>query len=118
LLKRRFRFGLTHSAEIAIVNDSLRQASDLVAKLRDLAIPRPHIARSGDEIATEQLAVFGELLVALARYMDGAQRTITRLTWVLTVLTTVLVVLTAALVVDAAPHVRHAAVAALRWLMH
>jgi hypothetical protein len=37
------------------------------------------------------LAVFGELLVVLARYMDRAQSTIRNLTWVLTVLTGLLV---------------------------
>jgi hypothetical protein len=51
----------------------------------------PNIPRSGDEVAIDQLAVFGELPVVLARYMDRAQSTIRNLTWVLTVLTGLLV---------------------------
>jgi hypothetical protein len=31
----------------------------------------PNVPRSGDEVAIDQLAVFGELLVVLARYMDN-----------------------------------------------
>ena len=39
-----------------------------------------------------QIAAFGDLLVTLTNYMDKAQRTIKRLTWVLTILTLILVV--------------------------
>jgi hypothetical protein len=45
-----------------------------------------------DAIATDQLTVFGELLVVLARQLDGAQQTVKRLTWVLTALTAFLVI--------------------------
>jgi hypothetical protein len=78
------------------MKSDLDQASELVAKLQELAkqiaLPRPNIPRSGDEVAIDQLAVFGNLLLVLARYMDGAQTTIKRLTVVLTVLTALLVV--------------------------
>jgi hypothetical protein len=77
------------------MSDNLRQASELVEKLQALAkqmpLPRPNLPRSGDEVVIDQLAVFGELQVVLARYMDKAQRTIKWLTWVLTVLTALLV---------------------------
>jgi hypothetical protein len=64
--------------------------NNLLAK--QIPLPRPNLPRSGDEVAIDQLAVFGELLVVLARYMDRAQNTIKWLTVVLTVLTAVLVI--------------------------
>jgi hypothetical protein len=74
----------------------LEEASKLVVRLDELAkqakLPSPNLPRSGDEIAIDQLAVFGRLLVILARYMDRAQTTIKWLTVVLTVLTALLVV--------------------------
>ena len=76
------------------MKSDLDQASELAAKLQELAkqqsLPRPNIPRSGDEVVVDQLAVFGNLLVVLARYVDGAQTTIKRLTVVLTVLTALL----------------------------
>ena len=87
------------------IGDDLKHASELVTKLQTLAkqipLPRPNLPRSGDEVVIDQLAVFGDLLVALARYMDRARNTIKWLTVLLTVLTAVLVV-------DAL----------LRWFMH
>ena len=74
----------------------MAEASELVARLEALAkqapLPRANLPRSGDEVAIDQLAVFGKLLVVLARYMDKAQTTIKWLTIVLTALTTVLAV--------------------------
>lgn len=79
------------------MKDELAQASELAAKLKELSqtIRTPYasnIPRSGDDVAVEQMAVFGQLLVVLARYMDRAQKTIRNLTWVLTVLTGLLVI--------------------------
>jgi hypothetical protein len=76
------------------MNSDLKRASELVAKLEELSKQNRSSGsvRSGDEVATEQLAVFGELLVVLARGMDRAQNAIKWLTVVITVLTGVLVV--------------------------
>jgi hypothetical protein len=81
------------------MKSELTQASELTAKLAELA--KQAGSRNGDEVAVNQLATFGELLVVLARYMDRAQKTIRNLTWVLTVLTFFLVILTFFLVIDA-----------------
>jgi hypothetical protein len=77
------------------MKDDLAQASELAAKLKELSqtIRTPYannIPRSGDDVAVEQMAVFGQLLVVLARYMDTAQRTIKNLTWAIFVLTAIL----------------------------
>ncbi len=78
------------------MDDDMKRASELTAKMKRLAeqmpSPRPNLPRSGDEVAVDQIAVFGELLVLLASYMDRAQSTIKRLTWVITALTALLVV--------------------------
>jgi len=79
------------------MRSELDQASELTAKLRELAKSGrtaygATVPRSGDEVAVDQLAVFGELLVVLATYMDRAQKTIRNLTWALTALTAVLVI--------------------------
>ena len=59
----------------------------------DAAIERAVAAvRPEMKIATDELTVFGELLVVLARQLDGAQQTVKRLTWVLTALTAFLVI--------------------------
>ena len=81
------------------MHDHLRRAEALVANLQSLS--KQQGSRSGDEIATDQLAVFGELLVVLARHLDDAQQTVRRLTWALTALTILLVVLTIVLVAEA-----------------
>jgi hypothetical protein len=52
----------------------------------------PTLPRSGQDIAADQIPVFGELLVVLATDLDKAQRKIELLTWVITVLTAVLVI--------------------------
>jgi hypothetical protein len=82
------------------MRDHLKRAATLVVKLQELAKENSPIGsdrprRSGDEVATDQLSVFGELLVVLARHLDQAQQTVARLTWAL-------VALTAFLVIDAA----------------
>jgi hypothetical protein len=73
--------------------------------LKELAtrgrVSPPHLPRSGEDITADQLPVFGELLVVLARDLDKAQRKIEWLTWAITGLTAVLVLLTAVLVLDA-----------------
>ena len=72
----------------------MSEASKLVTELERLSaqanLPEPNM-RPSDLVATDQLAVFGKLLVVLARYMDRAQNTIKWLTVVLTAMTTVLV---------------------------
>jgi hypothetical protein len=74
----------------------LVRAEALVRELHELSkqhVPAPdRPRRGGDEIAKDQVAVFGELLVVLARQLDGAQQTVKRLTWVLTALTAFLVI--------------------------
>jgi hypothetical protein len=55
-------------------------------------ISPPTLSRKGEDIAADQLPVFAELLVVLARDLDRAQRRIEYLTWVIAVLTTALVV--------------------------
>lgn len=75
----------------------LAEATILIARLNELASQGtragdPSVQRRGDEVAINQLAVFGELLVVLARYMDRAQRTIKQLTCVLVALTALLAV--------------------------
>ncbi len=79
------------------MRSELGDASELIAKLGELAKSGrtaygPAVPRSGDEVVVDQIAVFGELLVVLARYMDRAQKTIRNLTLVLTVLTALLVI--------------------------
>jgi hypothetical protein len=72
------------------------KAAALVERLKELAkqvrLPPPNIPRSGDEVAIDQLAVFGELLVVLAQDLDKAQRKIELLTWAITALTAFLVI--------------------------
>jgi hypothetical protein len=81
--------------DIAMENN-LKRASDLVLELQRLAKQAagsdPNLPRGEDAIAIDQLAVFGDLLVVLARYVDRAQSIIKWLTLVLTVLTAVLVI--------------------------
>jgi hypothetical protein len=77
------------------MKEEMAEAPELVTRLEELAtelgFSRPkNLPRDGDHIAINQLAVFGKLLVVLTRYMDRAQKTIKRLTWVLTVLTAIL----------------------------
>jgi hypothetical protein len=71
------------------------EASSLVAKLQELAktgrIYPPTVPRTGQDITADQLPVFAELLVVLARDLDQAQRKIEWLTWVITAMTAVLV---------------------------
>jgi hypothetical protein len=60
------------NTERARMKDDLTEASELAAKLKELSqtIRTPYannIPRSGDEVAVDQIAVFGELLVVLAR---------------------------------------------------
>jgi len=66
------------------MTSELALASELTGRLQELAkqikLPAPNLPRSGDEVVIDQLAVFGELLVVLARYMDKAQKTIKNLT--------------------------------------
>jgi hypothetical protein len=73
----------------------LREPSELVAELKALAsrgrLFPPNLPRSGEDITADQLPVFGELLVVLARDLDKAQRKIEWLTWAITGLTAVLV---------------------------
>jgi hypothetical protein len=76
--------------------EELDEATKLVSELETLAKElrwsRPQdMPRDADDLAIYQLAVFGKLIVLLARYMDRAQTTIKRLTWVLTAMTAVLV---------------------------
>jgi hypothetical protein len=76
--------------------EELDEATKLVSELETLAKElrwsRPQdMPRDADDLAIHQLAVFGKLIVLLARYMDRAQTTIKRLTWVLTAMTAVLV---------------------------
>jgi hypothetical protein len=77
------------------MGNDLHRASELVAQLEKLAkeapLPRPNLPRRPDEIAIDQMAVFGALLVELAKYMDAAQRTIKKLTFLILILTVVLV---------------------------
>lgn len=77
------------------MGDDLKRASELVGELKKLskqaAPPYATLPRSGDEIAIDQIAVFGELLVELTRYMDRAQRTIKNLTVAIAGLTALLV---------------------------
>jgi hypothetical protein len=63
----------------------------LVKRLQELAIdgrsyppPRP---RKGEDVAADQIPVFAELLVELAKELDKAQHTIKWLTWVIAGLT-------------------------------
>jgi hypothetical protein len=67
---------------------SNRRADELVTRLQALARENAGSpSRSGDVIATEQLAAFGELMVVLARQLDQAQHTVKNLTWIIFVLT-------------------------------
>jgi hypothetical protein len=74
----------------------MARASELVEKLNELAkagrVYPPTIPRTGQDIAADQLPVFGELLVVLATDLDKAQRKIEWLTWAITGMTAVLVV--------------------------
>ena len=71
------------------------KAAALVERLKELAKqarpPPPNLPRGGDEVAIDQLAVFGELLVVLAGDLDKAQRKIEWLTWAIMGMTAVLV---------------------------
>jgi hypothetical protein len=80
--------------------DFLKDAGEWVQKLDALAqenrLPAARASsgravRGGDEIATDQLAAFGQLLVVLARFLDESQQTVARLTWAIAFLTVVLV---------------------------
>jgi hypothetical protein len=62
------------------MNKHLREAEAYASRLRELANENHVPGRSGDEIATDQIAEFGGLLLHLARYMDDAQWTIKALT--------------------------------------
>jgi hypothetical protein len=77
-----------------LVVGAMGEASKLVEKLEELArpmpLPKPNLPRSGDEVAIDQLAVFGRLLLVLAQDLDKAQKKIEYLTWVITILTAVL----------------------------
>jgi hypothetical protein len=74
------------------MDKNLRRASELIEKLKALAKEATsEPPRSGDLVAIDQMAVFGELLFTLALYMDKAQRRIKLLSAVLTVLTALLV---------------------------
>jgi hypothetical protein len=72
------------------------KATDLVERLKELAkagrIYPPTLPRTGQDIAADQLPVFGELLVVLAADLDRAQRKIEWLTWAITGMTAVLVI--------------------------
>lgn len=74
----------------------MARASELVEKLKELAktgrVYPPTIPRTGQDIAADQLPVFGELLVVLATDLDKAQRKIERLTWAIMGMTAVLVI--------------------------
>lgn len=74
----------------------MARASELVEKLKELAktgrVYPPTTPRTGQDIAADQLPVFGELLVVLATDLDKAQRKIEWLTWAITGMTAVLVV--------------------------
>ena len=51
----------------------------------------PNFARSGEDITADQLPVFGELLLVLARDHDKERRKVEWLAWTIAVLTLVLV---------------------------
>jgi hypothetical protein len=72
------------------------RAAELVTELKELAkrgrVHPPTLPRSGQDIAADQIPVFGELLVVLVTDLDKAGRKIGLLTWVITVLTAVLVI--------------------------
>jgi hypothetical protein len=76
-------------------NDMASEASSLVERLRELAktgrIYPSTLPRTGQDITADQLPVFAELLVVLARDLDKAQRKIEWLTWAITGMTAVLV---------------------------
>jgi hypothetical protein len=86
---------LQEPAEGKILMTDLRKPSELVAELKALALRGrvfpPNLPRSGEDITADQLPVFGELLLVLARDLDKAQRKIEWLTWAITGLTAVLV---------------------------
>lgn len=71
-------------------------ASSLVERLRDLAktgrVYPATLPRTGQDITADQLPVFAELLVVLARDLDKAQKKIEYLTWAIGGMTAVLVV--------------------------
>ncbi len=66
------------------MDKELKRATELAANLTALSkeaqSPTGSPRRSGDEVIAEQIAVFGDLLLNLTRYMDKAQKTIGRLT--------------------------------------
>jgi hypothetical protein len=77
------------------VLDMSTKATALVERLKELAktgrVFPPTVPRTGQDIAADQLPVFGELLVVLAEDLDKAQRKIEWLTWAITAMTGVLV---------------------------
>jgi hypothetical protein len=76
------------------MKEIMSEAPELVGRLEELAREAKGVGgkggRSGDEVIIDQMAVFGELLVVLAKNLDEAQGTIVRLTWVILFLTFVL----------------------------
>jgi hypothetical protein len=71
------------------------KADELVKHLQELAkagriSPQP-TPRKGEDVVADQLPVFAELLVVLAKDLDRAQRKIEYLTWAILVLTGALV---------------------------
>jgi hypothetical protein len=70
------------------------KADELVNHLQKLAdagrISPPPTPRKGDDVVADQLPVFAELLVVLAKDLDKAQKKIEYLTWAILVLTSVL----------------------------
>ena len=58
--------------------DLLKRADELTRRLQQLAAENHPVngkfRRGGDEIATDQLATFGELLVVLARQLVGKRQ--------------------------------------------
>jgi len=79
------------------------EKSQLIARLDELArqasSPESN-TRSGNVIAIDQIAVFGQLLVVLGQDLNKAQKRIEYLTWAIAVLTAAIAVLTAVLVLD------------------
>jgi hypothetical protein len=72
------------------------KAEALVQRLKELAtvgrVYPPPAPRKGEDVVADQIPVFAELLVELAKELDRAQKKIEYLTWVITFLTAVLVI--------------------------
>jgi hypothetical protein len=72
------------------------KAEALVKRLQELAtvgrIYPPTTPRKGEDVTADQIPVFAELLVELAKELDKAQKKIEYLTWAITILTAVLVI--------------------------